>query len=71
MYILKEVAEQTLFRRDYTLFQLWTFSWMNGLFKKGSKDPLEMDDIPPLPQSCSVAIFEQEIMVGKKMIIPM
>jgi hypothetical protein len=63
-YILKESKESISFRtRDYNFFQTWTLSWMDPMFKVGSKRPLEMSDIPDLPDSCSVALFE--IQIGK------
>jgi hypothetical protein len=58
-YILKENSSSPV--RDYDFFQSWTLSWMDSLFKVGSKRPLEMRDIPDLPDSCSVALFESEI----------
>lgn len=48
--------------RPYSLWQTFTYSWLNPLFTKGATKTLQLDDLEPVPLSYDLCEFEKRIM---------
>ena len=47
--------------RPYSLWQTFTYTWMNPLFTKGASKTLQLDDLEPVPEAYDLTVFEKRI----------